>query len=182
MISRLGMGHRVSALVTISSPHRGSAYYDYLLARLGPLGRIEGLRDAVVDLRALWQVSMAHSIAFNQQVPDMPSVRYCSVTAACGRDRVPLFLRPAYEWIREIQGENDGLVAASSSRWGLELAHWPVHHLHQINHPLRPLSPPSREDIRPRYLQLLSLLNAEGILEPPAGEARPVAPEPAGIF
>lgn len=168
MIARLGMADRVDALVTIGTPHRGSAYYDHLMARLGVVGRLGFLRDLVVDVRAFWDVTMAHAGRFNEQVPDAADVRYYSVTASCTPDRVPLWLHRAYRVVLAEQGENDGLVAASSSRWGMELGHWPFHHLHLVNWPMRLFSPPSHEDVRPRYLQLLSLLRADGVLAEPA--------------
>ncbi|HOJ74121.1 MAG TPA: hypothetical protein PL151_07150 [Phycisphaerae bacterium] len=168
MITHLGMADHVNALVTISTPHRGSAYYDYLIGRLGRLGRVPFLRDLAVDVRAFWDVTMAQTRKFNQDVPDVPGVSYYSVTASCSPDRVPAWLHHAYSIILREQGENDGLVAVSSARWGTELGHWPFHHFHLINWRLRPFSPPSHEDVRPRYLQLLSLLRVDGVLDAPA--------------
>src|ERR1700722_8962303 len=39
MISKLGMAHHVAALLTVSTPHRGTAYADWVVGRvLDPLG------------------------------------------------------------------------------------------------------------------------------------------------
>jgi triacylglycerol lipase len=178
MIGRLGMADHVDALVTIGTPHRGSAYYDHLISSLGMLGRMPFLRDLVVDVRAFWEVTMAHTRRFNEQVPDVPGVHYYSVTASCTPDRVPPWLHRAYPIILKEQGENDGMVAVASSRWGMELGHWPFHHYHLVNWPMRLFSPPSREDVRPRYLQLLSLLRTDGALDEPAGQFAAVQPLP----
>ncbi len=173
MITHLGMADRVEALLTISTPHRGSAWYDRLIGRLGPLARLESVFESIVDLEGSWDVTVARTRVFNEQVPNVPSVKYYCVTASCPRERVPIFLRRSYDHILSTQGPNDGVVAIESARWGTELGHWPFHHLHLVNWRLRPLSPPSEEDVRPRYLQLLSLLRADGALDAPVSPPRP---------
>jgi triacylglycerol lipase len=173
MIRHLGMVDRVEALLTISTPHRGSAYYDHLIARAGPLGRMDSVRQGVIDLEGCWDVTMARARVFNELVSNVPSVKYYCVTASCSPERVPIFLHRAYAHILEAQGPNDGLVAVESARWGTELGHWPFHHLHLVNWRLRLISPPSEEDVRPRYLQLLSLLRADGVLDAPVSPPHP---------
>lgn len=170
MITHLDMADRVQSLVTISSPHRGSPYYDYLTNKIGGLGRLEFLRDSLLEIQAFWDVTVERCLIFNQEVPDVAGVGYYSVTASCSPERVPLFIRPSYKVIQREHGGNDGLVSAMSARWGTELAHWPFHHFHLINWPMRWLSPASTEDIRPKYLQLLSLLRADGGLDEPQEE------------
>lgn len=177
-ITHLGLAGRVSALVTISSPHHGCSYFDHLIGRAGMLGRSDMLQKGLIDVEAFWDVTLARVRVFNDLVPDAPGVRYYSVTAACTALRVPAFLRSSYVHLREAEGENDGMVSVQSARWGVELGHWPFHHLHLVNWRLRGLSPPSTEDVRPRYLQLLSLLHADGALEPPSAQ-RSVQPLPA---
>lgn len=177
-LTHLGLADRVSALVTISSPHRGCSYFDHLIGRAGILGRLDVLRKGLVDLEAFWDVTAARVRVFNDLVPDAPGVKYYSVTAACTALRVPAFLRDSYVYLREVEGENDGMVSVHSARWGVELGHWPLHHLHLVNWRLRGLSPPSTEDVRPRYLQLLSLLHADGALESP-GVRQSMQPLPA---
>lgn len=172
MITHLGMAERVDALLTISTPHRGSAYHDYLIGQLGPLARLQPVLKVAVDLEGIWDVTVARTRVFNERVPDVPGVRYYCVTASCPRERAPVFLRGAHAHILATQGPNDGLVAIESARWGTELGHWPFHHLHLVNWRLRPLSPPSEEDVRPRYLQLLSLLRADGVLDAPVSPTR----------
>src|SRR5688500_19375202 len=53
MISKLGMDDRVAALVTITTPHRGSPYADWCLRNLGQ--RLGGLR-----LMNLIEIGRAH--------------------------------------------------------------------------------------------------------------------------
>src|SRR5215203_4124203 len=60
MISRLGMDDRVAALVTITTPHRGSPYADWCLRHLGK--RLGGLRLMNMigwDMRAVSDLTTA---------------------------------------------------------------------------------------------------------------------------
>src|SRR5262245_14685490 len=78
MIARLGMAPRVLSLTTIGTPHRGTAFADWGLRRLGPVLRpffdLLGLSP-----QAFRDVSQAGCRPFNEQVPDDPRVRYFSV-------------------------------------------------------------------------------------------------------
>ncbi len=169
-ITHLGLAERADALITVSTPHRGSPWYDYLIDAVGVLAHMRSIRERFADIQAFWDVSTRQAAIFNEEVPDAPGVGYYCVTAACEPDRVPLGLGRSYKVISEAQGDNDAMVSVYSARWGMELGHWPFHHLHLVNWPLRPISPPSWEDVRPRYLQLLSLLRADRVLEPPSPE------------
>src|SRR5205807_7832161 len=86
LIARLGMAGRVLSLTTIATPHRGSAFADWGLRRLGPVfGPFFGLFG--VSGRALRDVSVAGCRALNEQVPDAPGVRHLSVAGLFEADR-----------------------------------------------------------------------------------------------
>ena len=129
-VSRLGLDRRVAALVTVGTPHLGSplAYLSTELARRLGLARV--LEAAGVSLEAFHDLATARMARFNAEVPDARSVAYASVVGAVRRKRRtnPLLV-PTYLWMKPRWGESDGVVPASSQRWGQVLAeveadHW----------------------------------------------------------
>ncbi len=128
-IAHEGIAARVERLITLGTPHRGTPIAD-LLAR-GPaertralLGRI-GLASGAVDWLTTWRAAQ-----LNRDVVDAPDVRYASiVTATAERGRVHPLLRVSHGYLARCAGPSDGLVPASSQRWGQVLAeeerdHW----------------------------------------------------------
>jgi triacylglycerol lipase len=98
LITTLRYGDRVAALVTVSTPHRGTRLADALLAGTRP--GADGFLNAVAtlfgfayndvrtraDLRATLQVmSTAGMEAFNRENPDVPGVHYLSLAGRSGR-------------------------------------------------------------------------------------------------
>jgi triacylglycerol lipase len=92
MISSLGYGNSVSALVTISTPHRGTALADLALGFTN--GLTEPLINSILDWlkvddteaannpdigEALFTLSEAHAPTFNAENPDDPRVQYYSI-------------------------------------------------------------------------------------------------------
>ena len=128
--ARLGLGRRLAALVTVGTPHRGSPLADLgtdLAQRVG-LQRV--LAVAGVSLEAFHDLATARMARFNEEVPDVRSVAYASVVGVVRRKRRtnPLLV-PSYLWMRSRWGPGDGVVPASSQRWGEVLAeveadHW----------------------------------------------------------
>jgi triacylglycerol lipase len=166
MISKLGMDDRVRALVTITSPHRGSPYADWCLRNLGQ--RLGGLRLVNFlgwDMRAVSDLTTANCAAFNQQVLDAPAVHYFSVSAARPWHRVPPFAMHSYKIIADAEGPNDSLVSVRSSIWGQHLGVWPADHWHTINHRfVLELREPTG-DITPYYVGILDELRRRGLVE-----------------
>jgi len=129
-VARLGQGRRVAALVTVGTPHRGSPLADLstdLARRLG-LERVLGL--AGVSLDAFHDLATERMARFNAEVPDARGVAYASVVGVVHRTRRthPLLV-PSYLWMRRGFGPSDGVVPASSQRWGeviaeVEADHW----------------------------------------------------------
>jgi len=141
-VSTFGYGDRVSAVMTIASPHRGTYVTDLAL------GLAPGAGEAVVGgllnfigavtaqqksdaLASFYSLSEKHMIEeFNPENPDDPQVQYISYT---GRTcNVADFLNPDKNcqdlvdpligWSHDIlalnRGVNDGLVTVDSAKWG----------------------------------------------------------------
>jgi triacylglycerol lipase len=133
-ISCLGLGSRVVSLTTIGTPHWGTPLADTGLALdRWPLARqvFAGLAthtDGILDL------STTRMAAFNERVVDVPGVSYASyVTWVHGGLRnVPTLLAPGYAYLRGRAGDNDGMVPASSQKWGQVLGELHADHWAQI--------------------------------------------------
>ncbi|HVU00698.1 MAG TPA: alpha/beta fold hydrolase [Polyangiaceae bacterium] len=117
-ISNLGLHSRVSSLVTVGTPHRGTPIAD-LLGHIG-LGAGDGLRDLTPESTS----------AFNENVLDAPDVFYGSFVGASRR--VQRFLEPGHSYLNRLSGANDGIVPASSQRWGKVLGKVDADHLAQV--------------------------------------------------
>lgn len=119
-IARLGLADRVAALVTIGAPHLGTPLADLRLARLFSRAlRLSALRDLTPQALS----------RFNHEVPDAGGVAYCSVVAATDLLHTNPLLWPSHAHLTRLAGPNDGLVPASSQRWGkvlleVEADHW----------------------------------------------------------
>ncbi|HUQ01250.1 MAG TPA: alpha/beta fold hydrolase [Kofleriaceae bacterium] len=123
-----GGADRVRALVTIGTPHRGSPIAD-AFAR-GPAASLRralervGLGSAAVD----W-LTTERLTRFNEEIADVPGVRYaCVIGASADRRKIHPLLRVTHAFLRA-HGPNDGLVTAASQTWGeviteAELDHW----------------------------------------------------------
>lgn len=165
MIARLGMAGRVATLLTVCTPHRGSAYADWFVQNVGV--RLGGGRLASalgLDVRAAVDLTTSSMSEFNRTVPDAPGVRYFSVSAACpAGQHAPLFAH-SHPIVYRAEGENDGVVSLVSARWGEHLCTWPVDHLHAINKRLTPAALRPEGEMTPRYAALLENLRRRGAL------------------
>jgi triacylglycerol lipase len=156
MITHLEMARQVRALVTISTPHRGSPYADWALRNLGDrLGGRRLVKRLGLDVSALPDLTGASCAIFNQQTPDAASVRYYSISAARPWHRMPPFYYHSHRVISAAEGENDGLVSVKSAQWGEHLGTWAVDHLHAANRRLFPEVLEKTGDMVPRYLGVL---------------------------
>ncbi|KAF4302263.1 hypothetical protein GTA08_BOTSDO09635 [Botryosphaeria dothidea] len=124
MISRLKPPNvDVKSLTTIASPHRGSAFADYVLDQIGPenLPKAYGvLRFFHVETGAFAQLSRKYmQEGFNPKTPDVEGVKYYSYGATLEPVRWSSF-RQLYHLVKELENgaANDGLVSIPSSRWG----------------------------------------------------------------
>ena len=156
MISRLGMADRVAALVTVTTPHRGTAYADWCVRHIGRrLRALQLLHLLKLDMGAALDLTTEGCRRFNEEVLDDPGVRYFSVSAARPWHRVPAFAMHAYRVVYAAEGDNDCLVSVRSSTWGEHLGTWPADHFHTINKRLVLELVNPTGDITPYYLRML---------------------------
>lgn len=132
-LAHLGLARRVRSLVTIGTPHRGSPIADLVLK--GPIGWAHGVLRAVgLPTEAIAWLGTEALERFNQEVRDVPGVRYTCVVGGI-RDAgtpVPLPLVPAHAYLRRVAGANDGMVPISSQYWGETLAEIEADHFAQV--------------------------------------------------
>ena len=143
MISELGMASRVAALLTVSTPHRGSSWADWMLKRL---------RGFPIGGPAQRDLTVSSCAQFNERVPDAPGVKYFSICGMAPIQRIPLFSRKSYRVIFEAEGENDGLVSVRSATWGTHLETWEANHWEQRNVRLPGFVRDMSEQITPRWV------------------------------
>ena len=122
MISRLKPSNvDVKSLTTIATPHRGSAFADYVFEKIGKerLPRVyQAMERMSLPTGAYSQLTRRYMAEeFNPKTPDREDVRYFSYGASCR----PMWWSSFWhsEWvIRRVEGANDGLVSVESARWG----------------------------------------------------------------
>jgi len=140
----LGLAPRVASLSTVSTPHRGTAIADLLLGLLPGIDSTSVRRVLdrfpAVQSGALDCLTTTFAIRFNQETPNVSSVRYLSYFG-CGD--ISLALHPTHDFIAsrahtEEERANDGVVPMASAVWPSELVEpaWPADHLAQIGHNL----------------------------------------------
>ncbi|KAL8964973.1 MAG: hypothetical protein Q9183_004106, partial [Haloplaca sp. 2 TL-2023] len=122
MISRLKPPNvKVMSLTTIASPHRGSAFADYVFEQIGPtnLPRVYlALKSLGVRTGAFSQLTRRYMREdFNPKTPDREGVRYFSYGASVDPAIWSAFRR-SHRIVYEHEGPNDGLVSVNSSQWG----------------------------------------------------------------
>lgn len=124
MISRMNpAGIAIKSLTTIATPHRGSAFADYVMDEIGEanLPRVYGLMERLgFETGAFAQLTRKYVCEdFNPKTPDLEGTRYFSYGASLEPTRWSAF-KPSHDVIKKMEGgaPNDGLVSVSSSRWG----------------------------------------------------------------
>ena len=129
-ISMLGGDKYIASLTTISTPHRGCLFADYLLDKIPKRKKqyvarkynktLKKLGDTNPDfISAVTDLTASACIKRNEFVIDSENVYYQSfgskLNYACG-GRFPLNF--SYELVRYFDGPNDGLVGDYSFKWG----------------------------------------------------------------
>jgi len=120
-LSRLGLATKVRSLVTVGTPHRGTPIADLA----------SGAKRVIAALNWL---STSAAARFNEEVRDVPGVRYACVVGAIREKTtpIPLTLVPTHAYLRRVAGANDGIVPMSSQFWGETLAEIEADHFEQI--------------------------------------------------
>jgi len=133
LISSLGFADQIRALVTVSTPHRGSCLADIVLER--PERLQEWLSDVAnwagtsamdgVDSdfrRAILELTPEYvTQEFNPAVQDHSDVAYFSYAGYAGKDtdgKINPLLRPQNILVYGREGVNDGFVSTASAEWG----------------------------------------------------------------
>jgi triacylglycerol lipase len=130
-ISRLGLGPRVASLTTIGTPHHGTPIADLGTSLGDKLGMKRVLDTLGIDVSVLYELTTAQMARFNAEVLDHPTVWYASVSARALNNVHPL-LKPSQLLLKRQAGDNDGMVPATSQRWGELIAEIDADHWAQI--------------------------------------------------
>ena len=128
MISMLDKECRVATLTTVATPHRGIEAIDYyknnhpkrlerMLTLFNAMLKVDG-GDAPYDNSVYDTLTADYMEVFNDFVKDRPDVYYQSYAF----DMKGRYADPAmamfYNRIKNIEGDNDGLVSVESAKWG----------------------------------------------------------------
>jgi len=159
----LGLANRIKSLSTVSTPHRGSPVADLLVGLIpdidsAPLQRFLNHFPAVGS-GALDDLSTRAAVTFNQEIKDVPGVRYLSYF---GFGHTSLALLPTVEFIQrhghtDEEKTNDGVVSLASAKWPVDLVEqpWAADHLAQIGHNLDTADLISRFDHKAAFARIV---------------------------
>jgi triacylglycerol lipase len=162
MISRLGMAERVLSLTTLGTPHRGTPFADWGVSRLSRVVK-PILQWLGLPTQAFLDLTTGKCKLFNDEVPDVPSVRYFSVAGRHDGNLLTPEWYLSYNLMLRQEGENDGVVSVASARWGEDMEVWDGDHFSLVNWP-NPFARNRGWSRNPaqRYGPLLSRLADEG--------------------
>jgi triacylglycerol lipase len=132
MISCLGMADRVLSLTTISTPHRGTSFADWGVTRLARLVK-PVLETIGLPYQAFYDLTRANCKTFNEKVLDQPTVRYFSVAGRHDGHFLHAEWLLSYHIVKKQEGDNDGIVAVESARYGEDFEVWEGDHLSMVN-------------------------------------------------
>lgn len=132
MISQLDMAQRVLTLTTLGTPHRGTAFADWGVARFGRLLR-PVLGFLGVPFQAFYDLTASSCRTFNERAPDAAGVRYFSIAGNHdGSYLAPGWLL-SHRVVSRIEGPNDGVVALDSAKYGESCEIWEGDHFSLVN-------------------------------------------------
>ena len=173
-----GVAEHVASLTTVSTPHRGCEFADYLLTkvpekekqRLAAMynGALQKLGDNNPDfLGAVSDLTASACKTFNEKTPDVPGIYYQSVGSRlrkAGSGRFPLNF--TYHLAKHFAGPNDGLVDQNSFSWGSDYRFLTAEGDRGISH--GDMIDLNREnipdfDVREFYVQLVHGLKERGL-------------------
>ncbi len=158
LITHLGMSDRVQSLISIGTPHQGTAFADWGVRRFGAVV-VPILNALGIPYGAFTDLTTAACRTFNERTPDMPNVRYFSVAGQCERDWLTLPWRLPHSIVLRAEGANDGIVSLTSARHGEWTEVWEGDHLNLINVPnLAALRRGTWTDRTGRYAELIGRL------------------------
>ena len=137
----------IASLITLSTPHQGTALAQYALEKpeqlgnwltgvmnwLGSLVYEEGKPNAAQTLSELTPAYIQET--FNPSIPDHPAVQYWSIAGKAGKGTdIPVnpFLAMPNRLLYRLEGINDGLVSEQSAKWTNFLGTVEADHARQI--------------------------------------------------
>lgn len=132
MITCLDMAPQVLTLTTLGTPHRGSSFADW------GINRFERIVKPALDMigmpyQAFYDLTTTKCKSFNENVLDVPGVRYFSV----GSKHEGHVLQPewllSYNIVTDAEGDNDGIVSLASATYGEHFEQWEGDHLMLVN-------------------------------------------------
>ncbi len=175
-ISCCGAEKYVASLTTISTPHRGCKFVDWLLSSvpksvqnsiahsynftLRKLGETPDFLTATSDL------TDEGCRRLNDIMPDKNDILYQSVGSRLNRAVNGKFpMNFSYNFVKHFSGENDGLVAKNSFAWGSSFTYLTINGKRGISH--ADIIDLNREnipgfDVREFYVQLAANLKSRG--------------------
>lgn len=112
--ARLDPKHRIDTVISLATPHRGSALADWGLKTWYPLA-VLGRTVAPAGLRDLTTAAAAR---FNDEIRDRADVCYQSWAAAREHHAMPWLMRRWQRVVARSEGANDCEVSVASARWG----------------------------------------------------------------
>lgn len=129
-ISEFGLAPYVASLTTVSTPHKGCLFADKLLHAIPETVKnkvataynvtLSALGDEAPDFLAAISDLTADACEKRNELLTFPSEIYSqSFGSVMGHPRKGQFpLNLSYRYVKNFDGENDGLVGASSFEWG----------------------------------------------------------------
>lgn len=130
--SRLDPARRISHVVTIGTPHKGTALADWALGDSEWLSRLARF----IDRGALHDLSLAGAERLNAEMPDRSDVGYVSLAGACHPELLVGTLRRLGARLAQDEGANDGLVSLHSALRGHTQVSLSANHMELIGHRL----------------------------------------------
>ena len=118
MITRLAMADKVASLSTVGTPHLGTSIADWGNKRWGLIAQV--LRALGFDTKLIYDLTTEGCLRFNEEVENVPQVKYFTYSGSNDKLRISPLFWPAYDVIMKKEGENDGLVSVNSAQWGAE--------------------------------------------------------------
>ena len=129
-ITHLDCAKYVATLTTVNTPHRGCIFAEALLNTVKP--KVKNFIEKVYNetyyalgddspdfMAAVTDLTNSRCEEFNKNTPDSPEVVYRSVSSKAKNFRSGRFpLNVSYPIVKKYDGDNDGLVAVESAKWG----------------------------------------------------------------
>jgi triacylglycerol lipase len=128
--SRFDPKGRISHIITIGTPHRGTAVADWALRDTVWLTRLVRF----IDRGALRDLTLEAADRLNAEMPDREDVGYVALAGACPTGQLTGTLRRLGERLTQDEGANDGMVALRSALRGPTAISVSANHLELIGH------------------------------------------------